>query len=234
MEIKIKRTIAVLLAVCFLVSVTAVAVSADQADYDRGYQQGVKDGTKDGINDCKNGQISKGTTGTKGTKGSPTGPSDETRGWTDGYKVGYTNGARSAGCLKPPSDDVSGVPGLPNGLVGAELEGVGPVNSEETVCRFSFQNGNDYNVEFKDWSYAAGYGKIIEWNWSFGDGDTSTRQNPNHKYSDQGPYTAKLTIKTEKGEEASYSQEINPVEDIGIYGCVKKPLCYIIPGSRCC
>jgi PKD repeat protein len=44
-------------------------------------------------------------------------------------------------------------------------------------------------VQFTDNSYQA-----TSWNWNFGDGQTSTQQNPSHAYSAQGTYTISLTI----------------------------------------
>lgn len=44
------------------------------------------------------------------------------------------------------------------------------------------------------------YDDLIEsWSWDFGDGNTSTEQNPTHVYSDQGVYAVVLTIETEEG-----------------------------------
>ena len=37
-------------------------------------------------------------------------------------------------------------------------------------------------------------GNIVTWNWSFGDGSTSTITNPTHQYTDDGTYTVKLTV----------------------------------------
>ncbi|MDW5549607.1 PKD domain-containing protein [Methanosarcina sp.] len=38
-----------------------------------------------------------------------------------------------------------------------------------------------------------------KWKWEFGDGTTSTKQNPTHKYSKVGSYTVKLTVTNAKG-----------------------------------
>ncbi|AKB82584.1 cell surface protein [Methanosarcina barkeri 3] len=38
-----------------------------------------------------------------------------------------------------------------------------------------------------------------KWKWSFGDGTTSTKQNPTHKYSKAGVYTVKLTVTNAAG-----------------------------------
>ncbi|WP_141241786.1 PKD domain-containing protein, partial [Methanosarcina spelaei] len=37
------------------------------------------------------------------------------------------------------------------------------------------------------------------WKWSFGDGTSSTIQNPKHKYSAAGKYTVTLTVTNAKG-----------------------------------
>ena len=37
-------------------------------------------------------------------------------------------------------------------------------------------------------------GTIIEWLWDFGDGETSTEQNPTHTYNTRGTYTVTLTV----------------------------------------
>ena len=42
----------------------------------------------------------------------------------------------------------------------------------------------------------------INWQWDFGDGDTSTEQNPSHTYNDEGTYTVTLTASNEFGSDA--------------------------------
>ena len=44
-----------------------------------------------------------------------------------------------------------------------------------------------------------GSGTIVSWLWDFGDGSTSTVQNPIHTYNNQGTYTVSLTVKNSKG-----------------------------------
>ncbi len=36
--------------------------------------------------------------------------------------------------------------------------------------------------------------EIISWNWNFGDGSSSTLQNPSHTYTTDGTYTVSLTV----------------------------------------
>lgn len=44
-----------------------------------------------------------------------------------------------------------------------------------------------------------GADSVEEWNWSFGDGDTSSLEDPSHDYDGAGTYTASLSVLTEKG-----------------------------------
>ena len=45
-------------------------------------------------------------------------------------------------------------------------------------------------------------GEIVSWEWDFGDGNTSTQQNPSHRYADNGTYIVKLTVTDDKGASA--------------------------------
>jgi len=53
------------------------------------------------------------------------------------------------------------------------------------------------SVQFTDLSADA-----TEWNWSFGDGNTSTEQNPKHTYSKAGQYTVTLAVSNVAGSDA--------------------------------
>ncbi len=54
-------------------------------------------------------------------------------------------------------------------------------------------------VDFLDASNIAGAGTITGWAWNFGDGNTSTAQNPTHTYSQPGVYSVTLTTTTSDG-----------------------------------
>ena len=57
------------------------------------------------------------------------------------------------------------------------------------VANYSYVVGsNPLYVEFTDASSDA-----VSWSWDFGDGTTSTEQNPTHTYSESGQYTVNLT-----------------------------------------
>jgi PKD repeat protein len=61
-------------------------------------------------------------------------------------------------------------------------------------------------------------GNIVSWNWDFGDGSTSTDQNPSHEYLENGYYTVSLTVEDDSGDEDTYETTItvtNPGEMVG-------------------
>jgi gliding motility-associated-like protein len=53
-------------------------------------------------------------------------------------------------------------------------------------------------TQFTDQSSVA-VGSISQWSWNFGDGNTSTQQNPVHNYSSTGPFNVKLTVTSNNG-----------------------------------
>jgi PKD repeat protein len=57
------------------------------------------------------------------------------------------------------------------------------------------------NVAFTDTSS----GSPTSWSWDFGDGTTSTVQNPSHTYAAPGAYTAKLTVANSAGSNTASS-----------------------------
>jgi PKD repeat protein len=54
------------------------------------------------------------------------------------------------------------------------------------------------SVSFTDSSVDSD-GSVVSWNWGFGDGTTSTSQNPTHMYSNKGSYTVSLTVTDNEG-----------------------------------
>ncbi len=53
-------------------------------------------------------------------------------------------------------------------------------------------------VQFFDQS-TSNFGTIDNWHWAFGDGGTSTLQNPSHSYSSEGTYTVQFVVQTDLG-----------------------------------
>jgi gliding motility-associated-like protein len=87
------------------------------------------------------------------------------------------------------------------------------------------------DVQIKDNSPQTG-GNIKTWLWDFGDGITSTLQNPIHKFSTFGVKTIRLTVTTDLGCTQSTSKQINilaaPKADFTITGslCINAPLTF--------
>ena len=60
----------------------------------------------------------------------------------------------------------------------------------------------DDTVAFTDKSTDAD-GSVVGWDWDFGDGGTSTVQNPSHSYDDAGAFTVTLTVEDDDGASAT-------------------------------
>jgi gliding motility-associated-like protein len=76
-------------------------------------------------------------------------------------------------------------------------------------------------VSFTDLS-VANSGTIVSWAWNFGDGGTSTLQNPTHVYAAAGTYNVTLVVTTDKG-----CVSINPAQQVVIYA--KPQAGFIVP-----
>ncbi|MCF7802041.1 MAG: FG-GAP-like repeat-containing protein, partial [Candidatus Marinimicrobia bacterium] len=62
-------------------------------------------------------------------------------------------------------------------------------------------------VQFTDSSRGVD-AQVAAWHWDFGDGETSTQQNPAHTFDEEGSYTVKLTITDANGSPASATDTI--------------------------
>ena len=72
---------------------------------------------------------------------------------------------------------------------------------------------NSQSVAFNDTSTDLD-GDIVSWLWDFGDGSTSTLQNPLHQYSDNGTYTVTLNVTDDDGATDGTSHQIS-VSNVG-------------------
>ncbi len=62
---------------------------------------------------------------------------------------------------------------------------------------------------FTDQSYTIGPGSIIAWAWDFGDGNTSSVQNPVYTYGVAGAYTVSLTVTASNNCTSTFTQTVN-------------------------
>jgi PKD repeat protein len=94
---------------------------------------------------------------------------------------------------------------------------------------FSYTPQDPYagqDVDFTDESSDAD-GSIASWSWDFGDGTSSTEENPTHRYSSPGTYTVTLTVTDDEGETDSDTASITvdpppqgvDVDPISLFSC---------------
>ncbi|MFB6258770.1 MAG: PKD domain-containing protein, partial [Flavobacteriales bacterium] len=81
---------------------------------------------------------------------------------------------------------------------------------------FAFGPTCDQNaVNFQDSSEAPLGDNIVSWTWAFGDGDSSSSQNPSHTYPDTGAYTVSLQVILNTGckEDTSMDLFVHPLPE---------------------
>ena len=91
---QIKKTLVVLLLLCFVMSITATAVSANQKDFDRGYRDGYRLGYNDGFKECKTSDHKEKTMMIK--KSYHVDKDDYDRGFDRGFDDGFKKGCAAA------------------------------------------------------------------------------------------------------------------------------------------
>lgn len=68
-------------------------------------------------------------------------------------------------------------------------------------------NNGDLSIDFADLSTVSGI--ITNWQWTFGDGTSSTQQNPSHDYATAGLYSVCLTVWNNNGCQSTYCDSVN-------------------------
>lgn len=86
------------------------------------------------------------------------------------------------------------------------------------TTNFTYSPGSpttDDTIQFTD-SSTDPDGTIVSWSWDFGDGGTSTLQNPTHQYSSTGAYTVTLTVTDDNGMTDNYSKSVTVATTEGL------------------
>jgi GH24 family phage-related lysozyme (muramidase) len=91
---------------------------------------------------------------------------------------------------------------IPNKIINGLIT-LGAVQNQPPTANFSFTPAEpkvDEEISFKDESTDPdGATDIVSWEWDFGDGTTSTDQNPKKKYSQKKVYDVRLTVRDRGG-----------------------------------
>lgn len=123
---------AVLLLALFVVSVTAAAASATQADYNRGFKDGIRDGYKAGFEQCKKDQPRPFT-----QKYAVPAEDDYDRGYAEGYDQGFQRGYDA--CQPNPVADFSASPR--SGKAPLRVYFTDESTNDPTVWKWNFGDG---------------------------------------------------------------------------------------------
>lgn len=90
-----------------------------------------------------------------------------------------------------------------------EIKELPPPVNQPPVADFEFspaQPAAGQTVQFIDKSKDPD-GQVKSWNWDFGDGATSTEQNPSHIYRTAGTFTVKLVVTDDKGAQSQPAEK---------------------------
>ena len=88
---------------------------------------------------------------------------------------------------------------------------VNATGTELPIADFSASNTNaaiNETITFTDESAFS----PTSWAWDFGDGETSTEQNPTHAYAEAGTYTVQLTVENENGSDTEIKEDYITIE----------------------
>jgi len=97
--------------------------------------------------------------------------------------------------------------------VGYDYSNIINISNEPPIVTYSTNKGTkNFEIKFNSLSYDID-GVISEFHWDFGDGNTSSNENPNHIYSNYGSYTVKLTVKDNFGERRVSNKQILLISD---------------------
>ena len=119
--------------------------------------------------------------------------------WDWDFGNGQTSTVQDPGMIEydtPGAYNVSLTVAVTNGCENSDFEVVNVYESPDPDIMVSDLCEGEV-AQFTDMSTSAGGDPITSWDWDFGDGNTSTAQNPTHMYGGSGTYTVTLTVATD-------------------------------------
>jgi len=113
------------------------------------------------------------------------------------------------GCYDGSPESITEVKPIVNGEASADF-GICADDPPPADCEASFEaeNIDSLSVQFTAYFEAVDSASAVSWLWDFGDGNTSTEENPIHVYASDGLYEVTLTIISETGCEASSTEHV--------------------------
>ncbi len=82
--------------------------------------------------------------------------------------------------------------------------------TDSLTAGFSFNNTSDYELQFSDESFGA----VTDWQWDFGDGNTSNERNPIHKFASAGNYEVELIVTDEYGKKDTTIKQVKVTQKL--------------------
>ncbi|MCW8897561.1 MAG: PKD domain-containing protein [Flavobacteriales bacterium] len=98
---------------------------------------------------------------------------------------------------------------------GCTFFGFSPI-TVHTIPIANFTNSNNGTGAFVFTDVSTSSTSLTSWLWDFGDGNTSTMQNPSHQYASTGSYNVCLTVNNAGGCTNSYCDSVTYTSTIGI------------------
>lgn len=113
------------------------------------------------------------------------------------------------GCYNGSPETITEVVAIANDAADADFEICAdhPL-MDDCEASFEAENVDSLQVQFTAYFEAQDSAAAFSWLWDFGDGNTSTEENPLHTYDNDGLYEATLTIISETGCEASSTEHV--------------------------
>ena len=102
-----------------------------------------------------------------------------------------------------------------NGSLNVDLTGQGITGGGNVAPTAAFtHDATLLSVDFTDASSDSD-GSIVSWDWDFGDGNSSTEQNPVHAFAAAGTYAVSLTVTDDGGLTDTDTQDVTVSEGGG-------------------